>query len=355
MRTIDPAVPDGIQRATGVMKAAVIRKLGAPLELETRPIPLPGPGEVLVRVEACGLCRTDIHAAHGDWPTKPALPVVPGHEAVGRVVRLGPGVSEVRLGDRVAVPWLGWACGCCEYCLSGAESLCRRRRNTGYDIDGGFAEYLTASEHFVVKVPVDVDALDAACLTCAGLSAYKAVLSSGAGPTDLTAVFGVGGLGHLAVQYARIVGASVVGVDRLTAKLEMAASLGARRAINTAVTDPVSTLQAMGGASQAIVAAASREAADQALASLRPGGTLVLLAMPDDEALRLPIAETVQGGITVIGSIGGSRVDLARVFTLQAQGHTRVVHQARVLSQVNQAMAEVEADKVAGRLVFEFR
>lgn len=340
---------------SGVMKAAVIRELGAPLSIEERPVPVPGPGEVLVRVEACGLCRNDIHAARGDWPTKPSLPLIPGHEAVGKVVGRGRGVHELRLGDRVAVPWLGWACGRCEYCLSGAEALCRRRRNTGYDIDGGFAEYLTASERFAVKVPSGVDPLDAACLSCAGLSAYKAVISSGAGPADLTAVFGVGGLGHLAVQYAAIVGASVVGIDVSTPKLEMAASLGARRVINAAATEPVAALQAMGGASQAIVAAASDDAAGQALASLRPGGTLVLLAMPTDNTLLLPIAETVRGGLTVIGSIGGSRVDLARVFTLQAHGHTRVVHQARVLSQVNQAMAEVEADKVAARLVFEFR
>jgi alcohol dehydrogenase, propanol-preferring len=310
---------------------------------------------VLVRVEACGLCRTDIHAARGELPIKPSLPLIPGHEAVGKVAGLGAGVREVRVGDRVSVPRLGWACGRCEYCLSGSEVLCRQRLNTGYDFDGGFAEYLTASERFVVKVPPGVDPLDAACLSCAGLSAYKAVVSSGAGPADLTAVFGVGGLGHLAVQYARIVGASVVGIDRSAAKLDMAANLGARRVINAATTDPVAAIGAMGGAAQAIVAAASHEAANQALASLRPGGTLVLLAMPADNTLRLPIAETVHNGITVVGSIGGSRVDLARVFTLQELGHTRVVHQARVLSQINQAMADVEADKVAARLVFEFR
>lgn len=355
MTTMDARSAADLPTGVKLMKAAVIKELGAPLVIEERPIPVPGPGEVLVRVEACGLCHTDIHAAHGDWPMKPNLPLIPGHEAVGKVCGVGRGVDEVRPGDRVAVPWLGWACGRCEYCLSGSEALCRRRRNTGYDIDGGFAEYLTGSERFVVKVPPGVDPLDAACLSCAGLSAYKAVLCSAAGPADLTAVFGVGGLGHLAVQYARIVGASVVGVDHSVAKLEMAASLGARRVINTAATDPVAAIQAMGGASQAIVGAASPEVAEQALASLRPGGTLVLLAMPAGNTLRLPIAETVHNGITVIGSIGGSRVDLARVFTLQAQGHTRVVHQARVLSQVNQAMAEVEADKVAARLVFEFR
>jgi alcohol dehydrogenase, propanol-preferring len=337
------------------MKAAVIREFGAPLAIEDRPIPSPRPGDVLVHVEACGLCHTDIHAANGDWPMRPVLPLVPGHEAVGKVTLVGQGVTELQRGDRVAIPWLGWACGRCEYCLSGSEALCRRRRNTGYDMDGGFAEYITASAAFVVRVPNDVDPLDAACLSCAGLSAYKAVISSGAAPAHLTAVFGVGGLGHLAVQYARIVGASVVAVDTVDTKLEMASNLGARHIINAKTADPVTAIQALGGANEAIVASGARHVADQALASLRPGGTLVMLAMPADNTLALPIAETVHNGITVIGSIGGSRVDLTRVFALHALGETRVVHQARALSQVNGAIADVVADRAPARLVFEFR
>jgi alcohol dehydrogenase, propanol-preferring len=338
-----------------VMKAAVIRGFGVPLVLEERPVPRAGIGEVVVRVEACGLCHTDIHAAHGDWPVRPGLPLVPGHETVGKVSEIGDGVTELRLGDRVAVPWLGWACGHCEYCLSGSEALCRRRRNTGYDVDGGFAEYIKASADFVVRVPHNVDPLDAACLSCAGLSAYKAVLTSGAGPADLTAVFGIGGLGHLAVQYASIVGATAIAIDKFDEKLTMAGNLGATHVLNAAKVDPVSAIRAMGGANQAIVAAASRQAADQALASLRPGGTLVLLAIPADNTLCLPVSETVHNGITVRGSIGGSRVDLAHTFALHAQGHTRVVHQARALSQINEAIADVAADKVPAKLVFEFR
>jgi alcohol dehydrogenase, propanol-preferring len=338
-----------------VMRAAVIREFGAPLVLEERPVPTIGWGEVLVRVEACGLCHTDIHAAHGDWPVKPTLPLIPGHEAVGKVAVVGPGVTDIHFGDRVAVPWLGWACGRCEYCLSGEEALCRLRRNTGYDQDGAFADYVKACADFVVKVPASVEAEDAACLSCAGVSAYRAVLTSGARPGDLTAVFGVGGLGHFVVQYAGIVGASVVAVDRLDKKLTMARDLGAAHVVNAANVDPVKVIQGMGGASQAIVAAASRQAAEQALASLRPGGTLVLLAIPADNALCIPISETVHDGITVRGSIGGSRVDLARTFALHAAGRTRVVHQARSLTRVNEAIAEVEADQVQARLVFEFR
>jgi propanol-preferring alcohol dehydrogenase len=338
-----------------VMQAAVIREFGAPLVLEERPVPTADWGEVVVRVEACGLCHTDIHAANGDWPVRPTLPLIPGHEAVGKVAEVGFGVTEIRLGDRVAVPWLGWACGRCEYCLSGDEALCPRRRNTGYDQDGALADYVKASADFVVKVPARVDSEDAACLSCAGVSAYRAILTSGARPGDLTAIFGVGGLGHFAVQYANIVGATVVAVDKLDEKLTMARELGASHVVNSANADPVEVIQRMGGASQAIVAAASRQAAEQALASLRPGGTLVLLAIPADNMLCLPISETVHNGITVRGSIGGSRVDLARTFALHAAGKTRVVHQARSLNRVNEAIAEVEADKVPARLVFEFR
>jgi propanol-preferring alcohol dehydrogenase len=337
------------------MSAAVLHTFGSPLVVEQRPVPTAGDGEVVVRVEACGLCHTDIHAVRGDWPVRPSLPLVPGHEAVGKVFEAGDGVTDVHIGDRVAVPWLGWACGHCEYCLSGSEALCRRRRNTGYDTDGGFADYVKADADFVVKVPRNVDPLDAACLTCAGLSAYKAVVASGAGPADLTAIFGVGGLGHLAVQYARIVGATVIAVDNYDAKLAMASDLGANHTFNATETDPVAGILALGGANQAILAAGSQEAANQALASLRPGGTLVLLAIPANNTLHLPISETVHNGITVRGSIGGSRVDLARTFALQADGHTRVIHQARALSQVNDAIAEVEADEVSARLVFEFR
>ena len=175
--------------------------------------PYPAEGEILVRVEASGLCHTDIHAAHGDWPVKPTPPFVPGHEGVGIVVTLGPGVTEVALGDRVAVPWLGYACGTCEHCVSGWETLCTEQRNTGYSVDGGFAEFVKASARYVVKVPDGIDPLDAAPLTCAGVTTYKAVKVSGARSSDLVAVFGIGGLGHLAVQYARIAGARVVAVD----------------------------------------------------------------------------------------------------------------------------------------------
>ena len=337
------------------MKAAVVHELGAPLRIEDVAVPTPGPGEVLVKVEASGLCHTDIHAAHGDWPVKPQPPFIPGHEGVGIVERVGPGVTRVTEGDRVAVPWLGWACGECEYCTSGWETLCLRQRNTGYTVDGGYAEYVLGSAAYVGRVPEGIDPLDAAPLTCAGVTTYKAVKVSGARSSDLVAVFGVGGLGHLALQYARIAGASVVAVDVVDEKLQLAKDLGAEYTVNAATEDPAEAIQALGGADAAIALAAAPKPFEQAYGSLRRGGRLVFVGLPADNRMSLPIFETVLQGITVTGSIVGTRVDLAETFELHAAGRTRVIRETRRLDQVNDAFAEVLEGRAPDRLVFDLR
>jgi alcohol dehydrogenase, propanol-preferring len=337
------------------MKAAVVHNFTAPLTVEDVPIPQPGPGEILVRIETSGLCHTDIHAAHGDWPVKPNPPFIPGHEGVGIVERLGEGVTEVVVGDRVALPWLGYACGACEYCTTGWETLCEKQRNTGYSIDGGYAEYAKASAKYVAKVPDGVDPLDAAPLTCAGVTTYKAVKVSGAGPASLVAVFGIGGLGHLAVQYAKIFGASVVAVDVVDDKLELARELGADYTVNALTEDPVAAIKALGGADAAISVAVAPKAFEQAYGSLRRGGTLVFVALPADNSVRLPIFETVLNGITIVGSIVGTRSDLAEVFRLHALGRTRVVRETRTLDDVNECFEQVEKGQVKARLVFDLR
>src|SRR5947199_574221 len=260
------------------MKAAVVHDFTSPLQIEDIPIPEPGIGEIVVKIEASGLCHTDIHAAHGDWPVKPKLPFIPGHKGVGRVARVGPEVIEVKEGDRVAVPWLGYACGTCEYCVSGWETLCLEQKNTGYSFDGGFAEYVNAYAKYVVHVPVGVDPVDAAPLTCAGVTTYKAVKVVGTRPSDVVAVFGVGGLGHLAIQYAAIAGGTVVAVDLFDEKLELARELGATYTVNARERDPVEAIQELGGAHQAIALAVSPASFEQAYRSLRRGGTLVFVA-----------------------------------------------------------------------------
>ena len=337
------------------MKAAVVHDFQQPLRIQDIAKPEPGPGQVVVKIETSGLCHTDIHAAHGDWPVKPTPPFVPGHEGVGLVERTGPGVSGLREGDRVAVPWLGWACGFCEYCASGRETLCPDQRNTGYSVDGCYAEYVLAEAAYVGRVPDAVDPLDAAPLSCAGVTTYKAVKVSGARSSDLVAVFGIGGLGHLAVQYARIAGASVAAVDLVDSKLELARELGAEHTINAAAEDPSDAIQAVGGADAAICLAVSPKACEQAFKSLKRGGTLVFVALPADNYVRLPIFETVLQGMTVVGSIVGTRVDLAETFELHADGRTRVVRETRQLDDVNEAFEQIEKGVVDARLVFDFR
>jgi propanol-preferring alcohol dehydrogenase len=337
------------------MKAAIVHDFTAPLAIKELPVPQAGPGEVVVRIETSGLCHTDIHAAHGDWPVKPNPPFIPGHEGVGIVASLGEGVTEVAVGDRVALPWLGYACGACEHCTTGWETLCEQQRNTGYSIDGSYAEYALASAKYVAKVPDAVDPLDAAPLTCAGVTTYKAVKVSGARPASLVAVFGIGGLGHLALQYAKIFGATVVAVDVVEDKLELARELGADHTVNALTEDPVAAIKALGGAHAAISVAVAPRAFEQAYASLRRGGTLVFVALPADNHVKLPIFETVLNGITVVGSIVGTRTDLAEVFRLHEQGRTRVVRETRKLDEVNECFEEVEKGQVKARLVFDLR
>ena len=337
------------------MRAAVVQQFHQPLRIEDVPVPIPGHGQVLVKVETSGLCHTDIHAAHGDWPVKPVPPFIPGHEGVGLVERVGPGVTSLSEGDRVAVPWLGWACGACELCASGWETLCPHASYTGYSVNGGFAEYVLAEASFAGRVPQGIDPLDAAPLTCAGVTTYKAVKVSGARSSDLVAVFGIGGLGHLALQYAHIAGATVAAVDVLDTKLDVAKRLGAAYSINATTEDPASAIQALGGADAAIVLAATPKAYEQAFASLRPNGTLVMVGLPADNTMHLPIFETVLRGITVVGSLVGTRVDLAETFQLHAEGRTTIVSETRRLEQVNDAIAQVEHGQVEARLVFDLR
>jgi alcohol dehydrogenase, propanol-preferring len=336
------------------VRAAVVREFNAPLAIEDVPVPEPGPEQVLVRIEASGLCHTDIHAWRGDWPVKPSPPFIPGHEGVGIVEAAGANVTRVAVGDRVALPWLATACGACDHCVAGWETLCESQQNTGYSIDGGYAEYAVADARYVGIVPEGVDPADAAPLTCAGVTTYKAVKVAGTRSSDLVAVFGVGGLGHLAVQYAAIAGGTVIAVDLYDDKLEQAKELGATYTINAREQDVAAEIQKLGGADQAVVTAVSPKAFEQAFASLRRGGTMVLVGLPADNEMTLPIFQTVLQGITVRGSIVGTRGDLTEVFELHRLGRTKVIRELRELESVNEDFAAVEAGEVTARLVFTF-
>ncbi|UBU11518.1 alcohol dehydrogenase AdhP [Nonomuraea gerenzanensis] len=335
------------------MRAAVVTAFDQPVELQEVPVPEPGPAQVLVHIEASGLCHTDIHAAQGDWPVKPALPFIPGHEGVGVIEQVGSAVTGRVVGERVAIPWLGYACGSCEYCVSGRETLCESQLNSGYAVNGGHAEYAVAHAAYVVPVPDGVAPAEAAPLTCAGVTTYKAVKVSGLRPAERAAIFGIGGLGHLAQQYAQIFGAETIAVDVTEDKLRLARELGADHTVDAARTDPVAEIKSLGGADVAIVLAASPRVLEQAHASLRRGGRLVLVSLPKDNTMSLPIFETVLGGISVIGSIVGTRADLAEVFRLHAAGRTKVIYETRKLEEINQSFDDVLAGTVPARLVLE--
>src|SRR3954451_52708 len=290
------------------MKAAVVRAFDRPLAIEELPTPEPANGQVLVRIETCGLCHTDIHAARGEWPVKPSPPFVPGHEGVGVIERLGDGeLHGLELGMRVALPWLGYACCVCRYCDSGRETLCLQQRNMGYALEGAFAEYAVGYARHVFRAPDGISSADASPLTCAGVTTYKAVKDSGATSSSLLAVFGTGGLGHLAVQYARITGASVIAVDVNPARLESARAVGAEHLINPLEQDPVAAIQRLGGADAAIATAVSPQAFEQAFRSLARGGRLVCGGLPAATHLEIPIFETVLGGLGIHGSTVGPR------------------------------------------------
>jgi len=337
------------------VKAAVVTQFGSPLQVLDVPVPRPGAGQVLVRMETSGLCHTDIHAAHGDWPVTPTPPFVPGHEGIGVIEELGADVTVRSIGQRVAIAWLGSACGECRHCIGGWETLCEQQVNSGYSVDGTFAEYAVVAAAFATPVPDAVSSLDAAPLTCAGVTTYKAVQVARVAPAETVAVFGIGGLGHLALQYARIAGAFVIAVDVQDDKLAMARELGADEVVNARTSDPVEAIQALGGADVTIALAASPRSFDQAYRSLRRGGRMVCVALPaDDGTMSLPIFDTVLSGKSVIGSIVGTRNDLADVFALHAAGRTRVITVDRKLDEVNEAMADVLAGHVPARVVFRF-
>lgn len=336
------------------MKAAVVPELGAKLEIRELTVPEPGPGQVLVRIEASGLCHTDIHAAYGDWPVKPSPPFIPGHEGIGVVTETGPGAMLHKPGDRVAIPWLGSACGHCRHCVAGWETLCEAQQNSGYSVDGTYAEFTVADDRYVVSVPDEVSSLDGAPLTCAGVTTFKAIKVARLQPGETASIVGIGGLGHLALQYARVFGARVIAVDVEDAKLELARELGADLTVNARTTDPVQAITDYGGADVAVVTAASPRTFEQAYASLRRGGRLSCVGLPADDKITISVFDTVLSGKQIIGSIVGTRKDLADVFALHAAGRTKVIAEPRQLKDVNACFDEVLTGHVPARLVFTF-
>lgn len=333
------------------MKAAVVHDFAKPLALEEVPIPTPGPGQVLIRVVASGVCHTDLHAAKGDWPVKPKLPFIPGHEGVGYVAALGPGVTALKEGDRVGVPWLHSACGECEYCITGWETLCPHQQNTGYSVDGGFAEYVLAPAAYVGRIPAGLDFISAAPILCAGVTTYKGIKETDTRPGQWIVISGIGGLGHVAVQYAKAMGLHVAAVDIADEKLALARQLGADLTVNAATQDAAAVIQReIGGAHGVLVTAVSVPAFQQALGMTRRGGTVSLVGLPPGE-FPTPIFDVVLKRITIRGSIVGTRKDLEEALQFAAEGAVKPTVELQPLDAINTVFERLEKGDVNGRVV----
>jgi propanol-preferring alcohol dehydrogenase len=337
---------------TKTMRAAVVRAFGQPLTIEDFPIPEPGRGQALVRIEASGVCHTDLHAAAGDWPVKPALPFIPGHEGVGRVVALGSGVDHLRVGELVGVPWLHDACGRCSYCMTGWETLCESQHNTGYSVNGCFAEYAIAAADYVGRVPADCDPAAIAPILCAGVTTYKGLKETEARPGEWVAISGVGGLGHVAIQYAKAMGLHVAAIDVDEAKLELARRVGADIAVNGNQADAAQILadHTGGGAHGVLVTAVSTVAFSQALAIVRRHGTIALVGLPPGD-FPTPIFPVVLKRITIRGSIVGTRQDLAEAIAFAAEGKVTANVTVEPLDAINSIFDRMRAGKIEGRVV----
>jgi propanol-preferring alcohol dehydrogenase len=337
------------------MKAAVVHQFGKPLVIEDVPVPVPGPGELLVKVVACGVCHTDLHAADGDWPVKPAPPFIPGHEVAGIVAALGAGVTDFREGDPVGVAWLHDACMRCEYCETGWETLCESQHNTGYSCNGGFAEYVIAAAPFVGRLPAGVDFAQMAPILCAGVTTYKGLKETEARPGEWVAISGIGGLGQVAVQYAKAMGLRVVAIDIAPEKLALARAAGADVAIDARSPDAVSdVLKATGGGAHGVlVTAVSPPAFSQALHIVRRKGTVSLVGLPPGD-FPTPIFDVVLKRITVRGSIVGTRRDLDEAIAFAVQGKVRAQIAKAPLGDINAIFDRLRAGKVEGRMVLDF-
>jgi propanol-preferring alcohol dehydrogenase len=337
------------------MKAAVVRAFGQPLVIEDVPVPVPGRGEILVKVKACGVCHTDLHAASGDWPVKPQPPFIPGHEAAGVVAALGPDVTDFKLGDAVGVAWLHDACMRCEYCETGWETLCEHQHNTGYSVNGGFAEYVVASAAFAARLPANVDFAAVAPILCAGVTTYKGLKETDTRPGEWVLISGVGGLGQVAIQYAKAMGLKVVALDIAEDKLKLARDSGADHAVNALSADAVErVLQATGGGAHGIlVTAVSTAAFAQALKMVRRKGTISLVGLPPGE-FPTPIFDVVLKRITVRGSIVGTRRDLDEAIAFAAEGKVRAEITKAPLADINAIFERMKAGKIDGRMVLDF-
>ncbi len=335
------------------MRAAVVHAFKDPLSVDELEVPTPGPLEALVRLDYSGVCHTDLHAAHGDWPVKPTPPFVPGHEGVGTVVAVGEGVTRVKVGDKVGNAWLWSACGECEYCETGWETYCPNAQYGGYTKNGSFGQFMLVDSRYCPRIPDGVDLAAAAPVLCAGVTVYKGLKVTDARPGQWVLISGIGGLGHIAVDYAVAMGLRVIAIDIDNAKLELAKRHGAEAVVNAATsTDPAAEIKEKtgGGAHGALVTAVNGTAFPQAVGGLRAGGTVSLVGLPP-ESFPLDIFSTVLLGLTVRGSLVGTRKDMEEALDFFARGKINPTYTVRPMDDINAIFDELIDGKVDGRVV----
>jgi propanol-preferring alcohol dehydrogenase len=335
------------------MKAAVLHEFKKPLTIEEVDRPKLRDDDVLIEVEACGVCHSDLHVADGDWTLLAGIvkkPVILGHEIAGRIVERGAAVDSLQIGDRVGVPWIYWTCGECEFCREGNENLCIKQKITGVTVDGGFAEFVKAPASHALKIPENLSFVEAAPLFCAGVTVYRAIKRARITRGQRLAVFGVGGLGHIAVQIGRALGAEITAIDISDEKLALAKSLGASNTLNAASTDVVKALRGKGGVHVALVASAAKAAYDQAFYCVRPTGTLLAVGLPAADICFSPIMMAA-GEVRIQASAVGTRQDLREILAMAAAGEVRCLTATRPLAQANQVLDELRHGRVSGRIV----
>ena len=335
------------------MKAAILREFKGPLTIEEVAQPRPEAHEVLIQVEACGVCHSDLHVADGDWPQLVPItkrPLILGHEIAGRVVAKGASVDQLEVGDRVGVPWVHWTCGECEFCREGNENLCVKQQITGVTVDGGYTEFMKAPASHAVKIPEGLSYVEAAPLFCAGVTVYRALRQAKIQPGQRLAVFGVGGLGHLAVQMGQGLGAIVTAIDVSDEKLALARSLGASATLNAGTVNVVKELRRAGGVHAALVTSAAKAAYDTAFPCIRPTGMLLVVGLPS-ESLCFPPIQMAAQEVRIQASSVGTRDDLRGVLAMAAARKVRCQTATRTLAQINEVLQQLRSGQVSGRLV----